>query len=57
MTGFGACSSLPPIPAKLASPNRQRSFMLGGGNWSSYPFADLYGGNSRSPDTELPPFL
>jgi hypothetical protein len=33
--GIGACSSLLPIPAKVASPNRQRPFGLGGENWSS----------------------
>ncbi len=32
--GIGASSSLPPIPAKAASPNRQRTLRLGGGNWS-----------------------
>jgi hypothetical protein len=32
-----ASSSLPPIPAKVALPNRQPPFRLGGRNWSSCP--------------------
>jgi hypothetical protein len=42
-TAYGASSSLPPIPAKVASPNRQWSFRLGGGNWSSCPSAAIRG--------------
>src|ERR1700732_5259255 len=38
---IGASSSLPPIPAKVASPNRQRSLRLGGWNWSSCPLCDI----------------
>src|ERR1700720_2555232 len=34
-TAFGASSSLPPISAKVASPNRKRPLRLGGGNRSS----------------------
>ena len=33
--GFGASSSLPPVPAKVASPNQKRPLRLDGGNWSS----------------------
>jgi len=40
MAALGASSSSPPIRAKVASPNRQRPFRLGGGNWSSCPFPD-----------------
>jgi molybdate transport system regulatory protein len=39
--GIGASSSLPPIPAKVASPSRQRPLRLGDGNRSSCPKADL----------------
>src|ERR1700719_4283433 len=41
--GIGASSSLPPIPAKVASPSRQRPLRLGDGNRSSCPLRDLPG--------------
>jgi hypothetical protein len=37
ITAFGASSSLPSIPAKVALPNRQRALSLGRGNASSCP--------------------
>src|ERR1700726_4376730 len=37
MAAIGASSSLPPIPAKVASPSRQRLLRLGDGNRSSCP--------------------
>src|SRR6266851_563103 len=37
MAAFGASSPFPPIPANVASSNRQRPLRLGGGNWSSCP--------------------
>jgi hypothetical protein len=39
MAAVGASSSLPPIPAKVASPSRQRPLRLGDGNRSSCPIA------------------
>jgi hypothetical protein len=44
MAGIGASSSLPPIPAKVASPSRQRPLRLGDGNRSSCPEAAIRGG-------------
>jgi len=35
--GIGASSSLLPIPAKVGSPNGQRTLGFGGENWSSCP--------------------
>jgi hypothetical protein len=40
-TGVGAFSSLPSIPAKVASPNRRRPLRLGGENWYSCPFPTM----------------
>src|ERR1700752_5034135 len=36
-SALGASSSLPPIPAKVALPNRHPPFRLGGRNWPSCP--------------------
>jgi hypothetical protein len=47
MTAYGASSSLRPIAAKVASPNRQWPLRLGRENWSSCPFAVIEGAIRR----------
>ena len=62
MTAYGASSSLPLIPAKVALPNRQPPFRLGGRNSSSCPIPAIcrrqagtirIGASSHSPEMTI----
>jgi hypothetical protein len=46
MTAFGASHPLPCVPAKVSCLITQRTFSLGGGNYSSCPICDVHGPNT-----------